>query len=75
MLYTDHRDGNNHIYDVTNMQYNAKASESVTYENIPLKEVQVSTTQQHKMPTAEGNVNMQTNPSYLTVDCSNPQVN
>ena len=56
------------------MQYNAKASESVTYENIPLKEVQVSTTQQHIKPTAEDNLNMETNPSYLTVDCSNPQV-
>ena len=43
-------------------------SESVTYENFSLKEAQLSATQQ------EDNVTIQKNPSYLTVDCSNPQV-
>ena len=56
------------------MQHIANVSESVTYENFSLKEVQVSPTQQHIKPTAEDNLNMETNPSYLTVDCSNPQV-
>ena len=63
IYWNDHRDGSNHTYSVTNMR-----SESVTYENFSLKEARLSTTQQ------EDNVAIQKNPSYITMDCSNPQV-
>ena len=54
------------------MQYNAKASESVTYKNFSLQDARLSTSQQHTKPIAEENVNMQRNPSYSAV--GNPQV-
>ena len=72
--YNDHRDSHNHASDVTNMQYNATISKSVTYENFTLKEARLSTTQQPVPTAAADNMKIQNNPSYLTVDSSNPQV-
>ena len=73
--YNIHRDGSNDTYGVTNMQYNAKDSESLnTYDNISLKVAPLSPTQQHIKPGVDNNMTIQRNPSYSTVDCSNPQV-
>ena len=62
----DHRDG------VKKTQHNAKASESVTYENFFLQDAKLSAAQQQVKPMAENNVNVHYNPVYLAV--GNPQV-
>ena len=70
---TAYRDSGGHTYDV-NVQYSAKDSKLLVYENVTPEEAQFSTEEDPTKPAIEFNVNMEENPSYQPVDYDNPQV-